>query len=340
MKGSTVALGVINDRRAAARIVDGQLEDFLIDPAADVPLPGAIYRAVVDRQFKGQGGIMLRLPGGKAFLRQGKGLSPGQPMLVQVTGFAEDGKATPVTAKVLFKSRYAIITPNAPGFNVSRSIKDDDLREELLAIAHDTIDPDFGLIIRSEAAQAHPDAVAEDMAETYALAKQVMADAEGTKPELMLDGPDAHLLAWRDWPQPDDLADGEDAFDIHEVETLLHPFHTPAVKLDGGAHMFVEPTRALVAVDVNTGGDTSPAAALKANLATAQELPRQLRIRGLAGQITIDFAPMPKKDRRTLEQSLRAAFKKDSVETSLVGWTPMGNYELQRKRERLPLGAL
>ena len=101
--------------------------------------------------------------------------------------------------------------------------------------------------------------------------------------------------------------------------------------------MSIEPTRALVAVDVNTGTDTSPAASLKANIAAARDLPRQLRLRGLGGMVTVDFAPMPKRDRATLEQQLRAAFKGEAAETSLAGWTPLGNYELQRKRDRMPL---
>ena len=92
-----------------------------------------------------------------------------------------------------------------------------------------------------------------------------------------------------------------------------------------------------MAVDVNTGGDTSPAAGLKANLAAAKDLPRQLRLRGLGGQITLDLAPMGKKDRRQFETTLRAAFRHDATETALAGWTPLGHYELQRKRDRVPL---
>jgi Ribonuclease G/E len=99
----------------------------------------------------------------------------------------------------------------------------------------------------------------------------------------------------------------------------------------------VEPTRALVAVDVNTGNDASMAAGLKANMACARLLPRALRVRGLGGQITLDLAPMPKKDRRGFESALRAAFRADTVETTLVGWTPLGHFELQRKRARAPL---
>ena len=46
---------------------------------------------------------------------------------------------------------------------------------------------------------------------------------------------------------------------------------------------------------------------------------------------------MAKKDRRVFESTLRAAFRADQVETALVGWTPLGHYELQRKRDRIPL---
>jgi ribonuclease G len=104
----------------------------------------------------------------------------------------------------------------------------------------------------------------------------------------------------------------------------------------GDGHMMVEPTRALVAVDVNTGADTSPAAALKINIAAARDLPRQLRLRGLGGQVVVDFAPMPKRERAILDQVIRAAFKAEG-EVNLAGWTTLGLYELTRKRDRLPL---
>jgi Rne/Rng family ribonuclease len=103
--------------------------------------------------------------------------------------------------------------------------------------------------------------------------------------------------------------------------------------------MQIEPTRALVAVDVNTGTDTSPAAALKVNIAAARDLARHLRLRGLGGQVVVDFAPMPKRDRSILDQVLKAAFKADG-EVNLAGWTTLGLYELTRKRDRLPLASL
>ncbi|MDP3861773.1 MAG: ribonuclease E/G [Phaeovulum sp.] len=344
MKGRVVILGVLRGREAAALLVDGRLEDLLIDPGAAVPLaPGAILRGVVDRQMKGQGGVFLRLPGGeKGFLRETGGLAPGQAVLVQVSAGAEPGKAVPVSARLLFKSRYAIVTPDVPGLNVSRRIREAETRARLAEIAAAAMaGSTAGLILRSACAAAEAEEIAADIAQMRALAEAVLADLEG-EPELLFDAPGPHEEAWRDWaePAPDEVADAPGAMEAHGVEAALAALLTPRVALPIGAHMQIEPTRALVAVDVNTGSDHSPAAALKANIAAARELPRQLRLRGLGGQITIDFAPMAKKDRATLEQQLRAAFKGEAAETSLAGWTPLGNFELSRKRDRVPLAAI
>ena len=335
MKGRQIILDHINGREAAALMVNGKLHDFLID--GDAPRPGTIYRAVADRPVKGQGGMFLKTPDGNVFLRQVKGLSPGQSLLVQVTGYAEDGKAIPVTQKLLFKSRYAIVTPGAPGVNVSRSIRDDDLRDTLKGIAHEVLEDEaYGLILRSSCTEDEAGAIAEDVAEMQAMAMKIFADGEGDA-EKLTDGDGPHVTAWREWTDPAEVVTEEGSFDTHGVLDALEGLSSPRVPLSNGAFMYVEPTRALVAVDVNTGNDTSPAAALRANLAAAKDLPRQLRLRGLGGQITLDVAPMPKKDRRTFESALRAAFKADQIETILAGWTPLGHFELQRKRERLPL---
>ena len=68
MKGRSIILDHLENREAAALIVDGVLEDFLIE--GDAPTPGTIYRARADRPVKGQGGMFLTTPDGPAFLRQ------------------------------------------------------------------------------------------------------------------------------------------------------------------------------------------------------------------------------------------------------------------------------
>lgn len=324
-----IVLGKVGSRDATAFVEEGKLQDLLID--SDLPRPGTIYRAIADRPVKGQGGMFLKTPDGTCFIRKIKGLSAGKPLLVQVTGYAEPGKAIPVTDRWLYKSRYAIATPGAPGVNISRSIRDDEARVELREIASDFEGrlQGCGLILRSQAAGAEAVEVAEDIDKALVAVHAVLND-EGTGAEKLIEGPSPSELAWRDWPAADQAAD-------IPMEELITEALEEGTALSGGGHVYVEATRALVAVDVNTGGDTSPAAGLKANLAMARDLPRLLRIKGLGGQIVIDAAPMTKKDRPVFESTLRAAFRKDTVETNLVGWTPLGHFELQRKRDRVPV---
>lgn len=341
MKGRIVVLDELNGRQAAAVVVDGQLDELLIDPVDDTPLPGAIYRAVADRPVKGQGGMFVKLPSGSGFLRQVAGLSPGQRLLVQVTGPAEPGKALPVTLRLLFKSRFVILTPDAPGLNISRRIKDEDVRAGLQTLAEAGMTgglPTLGLILRSACADADDGAIAEDIAAMRSLAEAVLVDTEGV-PELLVEGATAHDVAFRDWldPEPDDLVATEGSFAEHGVLEMIDALRRAEIDLAQGAGMVIEVTRALTAVDVNTGPDTSPAASLKVNIAAARDLPRQLRLRGIGGQVVVDFAPMPKRDRAILDQVIRAAFKHEAAETHLAGWTTLGLYELVRKRDRLPL---
>lgn len=336
MKGLVLALDHIGGREAAALLRNGRLEDLMIAPADAPPAPGTIFRAIADRPMKGQGAILLRLPGGTAYLREAAGVKPGQPVLVQVTGYPEPGKALPVTAKVLFKGRFAIVTPEAPGQNVSRRLTDPERRAALLALAAAAMgDSPMGLILRSEAETGADAEIAAEIALLLALATRT-AEA-GRDPALLVPGPGPHQIARRDWPAAD-VTDAEPgSFARHGVADLLDALRGAEVALGNGATACIEPTRALVAVDVNTGADGSPAAGLKANLALARELPRQLRLRGLGGQITLDLAPMPKRERVVFEGHLKAAFRADPIDTALAGWTPLGHYELQRKRERLPL---
>lgn len=334
MKGRTIALDHLEGREAAALIVDGRLEDLLID--TDAPRPGTIYRAVPGRILKGQGGAFLDTPDGPAFLRQIKGVTPGKPLLVQVSSYSEPGKAIPVTPRVMIKSRFAIATPEAPGLNLSRSIRDDEERVRILDGVADYKLGDIGAILRSACAGADLDAVLDDLDHALRVAQMVTADT-GRGPEKLLDGNGPHDTAWCEWVDPADIDTDPGSFARHGVLDLIDAAGQCRQDLPGGGHLWIEPTRALVAIDVNSGRDTSFAAGLQTNLAAAQALPRLLRLQGLGGQVVLDPVPMPKKDRRTFETALKQAFRNDPEDTVLAGWTPLGHFELQRRRGRPPL---
>lgn len=342
MKGSLVVIGRHAGRDIAARIVDGRLEDLAIAPPDGVLAPETVLRGTVGRPVKGLGGAFVDLGRhGTGFLRRTEGLRPGAPVVVQVTGVAEPGKAVPLGTRILIKGALAILTPQAPGINVSRGIRDPDLADRLRAVAAGALAgacEDLGAIIRTAAQDAAPEAVAAEITALRSRAEQLDAAASGP-PAVLLPAAAPAELARREWttPPPDHIADDAGAVADSGLPEMLDDLLSPETRLPGGAAMWIEPTRACVAVDVNTGPDTSPAAALKANIAAIRDLPRQLRLRGLGGQVLIDFAPVPKRDRGTLEQALRAAFRREGGETVVAGWTPLGNYELQRRRDGVAL---
>ena len=334
MKGTQIFLDHIDGREAAALVVDGRLEDLFVD--SDAFAPGTIFRAKVDRPVKGQGGVFVTFPEGRGFLRQIKGVSGGQNILVQVSGYAEDGKAIPVTTKLLFKSRYVIITPDAPGLNLSRSIRDEHLRDALLEHIHDGLAPlSYGIILRSSCATADFDDVLDD-ARTMLDVVQVVLEDDSSDPCLLLSADSPHQMAWREWTTAASVEQDAGCFQSGGVLDMTDALGASLVPMNAGSY-FIEQTRALCAIDVNTGADGSLAAGLKANIAMARDLPRQLRLRGIGGQIVIDPAPMPKKDRKLLDSVLKAAFRNDDVQTHILGWTALGLIELQRARSRAPL---
>ncbi|MGF1445657.1 MAG: ribonuclease E/G [Pikeienuella sp.] len=417
-KGRLLLIDMPKDRpSAAALLVDGRLEDLLLDPRNGdrTPVPGEIWMAKIDRVVPKIGGAFVKLGEGMAFLREAKGVRAGAQRRVQVVGHAEPGKAVPVTTRVLYKGRTVIHTPDAPGINVSRKIKDPDERARLQGIFEDQIaqlaaarGEDAGAGADWQGTPAVPpqgDARALAALETGAHLGGgfiLRSAAEGAPAEELIaelhrviedrnhaEAPDRRLdrpldrkmsmdAALREWTSPvpeaivvhpdafavlaplqDDGSvparpcyrgltsmalharlrrhDGDDLFEDYGVSEEIERLNDPSAPLPAGGWIQIEPTAALVAVDVNTGGGFQGGDALTANLEAARELPRQLRLRGLGGQIAIDFAPLPKRDRPKIEQALKSAFRGDPIETTLGGWTPLGLFELSRKRERRPL---
>lgn len=357
MKGRVIAL---HDDGHAALIVDGRVEDLLL-AADDTPRPGEIWEATLDRPIPGQNAAFVRIGAHQGYLRDMKGMKGQRRFPVQVAGLPEPGKAIPVERRLLVKGRALILTPGAPGVNISRQIRDPEVRTRLEAIA--APDEDTGIIIRS-AARDLPDAVLH--AELAHLTRQLGA-LDG------LDGCHAAATPWavalREWTGDpvemiavsdgtirdmaaaaslplfgcdpglqDRLTPGDgDPFDHFGVWEEVDHLKGARADLPSGGWMAIEATRAMVTVDVNTGDQFGQGAGMTASVEAARELPRQLRLRGLGGQLIVDFAPIKKMHRRRIEETLKTAFRRDPIATTLAGWTPLGNFELQRKRERRPL---
>ena len=385
--------------RWGALVEDGRLIDLVVDPSSAgnslqlcEPCPGSIYLGKCKSIGPGRGAAFMDIGDGfTAYLRTPDPIRAGETRLIQIMSYPEPGKAPPATDRIVYKGQLVVVTPNVPGVNISRRIKDKEERERLqgyanVAIEHwrqppkDRLVADVGpllesagIVIRSNARGQSFEWIKHDLRQVLQQWFDVLNDP---------DTQSGHGVRWRDspvlrtafteWspPSPDRIVhsvygpfensdfdigvlvserswisliepfDGPDLFDHYGVWDEIERLKSPRSDLPSGAWMAVEATRAMVTVDVNTAGEFGGGAPLTANLEAARELPRQLRLRGLGGQIIIDFAPLKKTDRKRVEEALKAAFRRDPIETTLAGWTPLGNFELQRKRARRPLSEL
>jgi Ribonuclease G/E len=129
------------------------------------------------------------------------------------------------------------------------------------------------------------------------------------------------------------------------VEEQVDALAQPVVDLSTRARLYVHPTPALVAIDVDAGGAITgrPGKAafhMAANLAIVPELARQIRLRNLSGAILVDFAGLPTRRRASLAPALQAALAKDPLRPRLLGFTALGLAEIVRPRMHPPLHEL
>lgn len=130
---------------------------------------------------------------------------------------------------------------------------------------------------------------------------------------------------------------------VYNITKTLEQAQRPKVWLKSGAYLIIQPTEALVAIDVNTGKAVSKKKDVqqtfyKINLEAAAEIAKQLRLRNLSGMILIDFIDMKSKEnQKSLIETLREAVSRDPVQTTVVDMTKLGLVEVTRKKTRKSL---
>ena len=312
MKGRLFLVDETETVRRAALIVDGRLEALEIDALADAgPRWGSVYRAKITERMTAMGAAFVDLGDARGFLPDAGDALPGSILTVQVRREPEGDKAARVSTDIQVEHRLIVHTPMKPGTNVSKKITDPEERRILREALGDL---NGGFVIRTAAEGM----IADDL---YAIAS-ALTFPDQRNIGLVREGPDALdrlRLQHEDAPIEDDF----DAFDIEQqIDALL----SPRAELPEGAWLTIEPTTALVAVDVNTGQARGGDALQRVNLAAAAEIPRQLRLRHIGGAVAIDFAGGPKgKARKRLEDTIGAVLPP-------LGWGPAGWMELQTRK--------
>ena len=344
MSSFTILIEKYGLGHAVAAVQGGGLIDFLIDPldSQNQSSVGSVVTVRVNSTQKGINGTFVTLPNlKKGFLKRTKNISNHSIIPVYIDSIAESHKAQPVTEKIILKGRYVILTPNKPGINISRQIQSEVNRTQLLNILPDlkkSLPENCGLIYRSKAIHVKTHDLIKEIYEKIDEYKLIIED-NLSEPRVIIEPKKARELALEEWDfaQTFSVVEDDSCFDRYGVWEQVSNFLKNRVNLENGGFMIIETTSALITVDINTGADISYAGALKTNLFAIRELPRQLAIRGLGGKIVVEFAPLSKNDRTKVESELRWALKKYSNKIIVVGWTKLGNLEIQKKRHKLPI---
>lgn len=344
--GGVVLAGVLRD---------GRLTDLLTARQEREGIPGSIHLGSVARVDRAGGGafveIGLERPAFLPLRRDGPVAQPGAALIVQTVADAREDKGAEVTADIALPGRFLLHVPGDPGVGVSRRLPPDARRRWKQRL-------DAGWVVRAEAEAmaATPEGLEAVEAEAAALRRQwieiATAARGGPAPRLLLPGPGPARRLLLDHPDIARLRIEDGATDpalpgwlarwrpelVGAVETgptelveAVPPLLRPEVPLPAGASLIVEPTRALVAVDVNAGGATDP---LAVNRDAVLALARQLRLRNLGGLIVVDLLRLRRPaDMALLLEVLRGVLADDPAGPRLgTAPTEFGLAELIRPR--------
>ena len=295
----------------------------------------------------------------------------GQIMLIQVSKEERGNKGAAVTTYLSLPGRYCVLMPNSPrGGGVSRKIASFEERKRMRELLSDLEIPDgMSVIMRTAGVQRNKVEVKRDLDYLLKLwdgvrdlTLQSTAPAqiheEGTLirrtirdiysrdiEEIVVAGDEGFKMA-RDFMRilmPSHIKrvkqykDSIPLFHRYQVESQIAAMGDPNVTLKSGGYLVINPTEALVSVDVNSGKSTKERhieeTALKTNLEAADEVARQLRLRDLGGLVVIDFIDM--EDRRNnakVERRLKEALSNDRARIQVGRISMFGLMELSRQR--------
>ncbi|MDX2112246.1 MAG: Rne/Rng family ribonuclease [Alphaproteobacteria bacterium] len=297
----------------------------------------------------------------------------GQVVLIQVIKEERGNKGASLTTYLSLAGRYCVLMPNSPkDGGISRKIASADDRKRLKAISTELkLAQGMSVIIRTAGMDRTRAEIKRDYDYLVKLWNRIREDTlRSNAPALIYEESDVIKRAIRDQYTNDIdelVIEGREGFETardfmklllpshtpkiklhqesmplfyaHNIEDQLLSMHDEVVKLRSGGYIVINPTEALISIDVNSGRATGERnieeTATKTNLEAAAEVARQLRLRDLAGLIVIDFIDMMEsRNRRAVEKALKDALKMDRAKIQLGRISPFGLLEMSRQRLR------
>jgi len=297
-----------------------------------------------------------------------------QILLVQVVKEERGTKGAALTTYLSLAGRYCVLMPNtARGGGISRKISNANDRKRLRSIVGDLgTQEGMAVIVRTAGAKRSKSEIKRDYEYLLRLWHQVRElTLESIAPCLVHEEGDLIKRSIRDLYNKDIdevIVAGEDGYrrakdfmkllipshakrvqpdkesgvplmQRYQVENQLAAIHSPEVQLKSGGYIVINPTEALVSIDVNSGKATRERnieeTALRTNLEAAEEIARQLKLRDLAGLIVVDFIDMEvNRNQSRVERQLKDAMRSDRARIQIGRISPFGLLELSRQRLR------
>ena len=299
-------------------------------------------------------------------------IKEGQEILVQVDKEERGNKGAALTTFISLAGRYMVLMPNNPrAGGISRRIEGDDRDELREALSKLEIPNGMGVIVRTAGVGRSAEELNWDLNYLLQVWSAIQtAQTENQGPTLLYQENSSVIRAVRDNLRKDVgevLIEGRDAyeeaaafitqvmphykektkfyddviplFNRYQIESQIETAFQHNVKLPSGGSIVIDPTEALVSIDINSARATKGAdieeTALSTNLEAADEIARQLRIRDIGGLIVIDFIDMTsQKNQRAVENRMRDALQEDRARVQVSRISRFGLMEMSRQRLR------
>ncbi len=300
-------------------------------------------------------------------------IKPGQVILIQIVKEERGKKGAALTTYISLAGKYIVLMPNtAKGGGISRKIFNSQDRRHIREIINNLSIPNtMGLIVRTAGAKKTQNDIKNDLDVLIGMWEKIKHKTlNSNAPSLIHEEGDLIYRAIRDFLTNDTeeiIIDGKDSYDkaLNYAETIASDylkkikryknkvplFHSSGIEkylnkifdskiiLKSGGYLIINPTEALVAIDVNSGKATRERniekTALATNIEAAEEIARQAKLRDLAGLIVVDFIDMENfSNRRLVERKMKDSLRSDKARTQVGRISHFGLLEMTRQRLR------
>ena len=300
-------------------------------------------------------------------------IKPGQVILIQVIKEERGQKGAALTTFISLAGKYIVLMPNTPkGGGISRKIFNSADRHKIRSILNEIeIPKSMGVIVRTAGANKTKNEIEKDFQNTLKTWEEIKDKAlDSNAPSLVYEEGDIIKRTLRDTydnSTKNVYVEGNEAYQkakkfmkelmpknvknikkyrgkiplFHDanIEKELTNIFEPTVKLKSGGYLVINPTEALVAIDINSGQSTKQIniekTALNTNLEAAEEIAHQIKLRDLSGLIVIDFIDMMNfYNRRIVEKKMRESIRKDRARIQIGRISNFGLLEMTRQRLR------